>query len=91
MRKHVLTETNYCSTMYEYSPVEGRFRCTDAGRYMDAEGLDVSDRCAAGHVVFQLTDVPKLESLVDRLCDLPDDEVRAELRALVNRAPEVSS
>ncbi len=93
MNKYVFSETNYCATMYEHSPVEGHFRCTAAGRYVDADGRVICARCAAGLVVVKLTDVPKLVGIVDRLCDLPQvpDEVRADLRALVSRAPEVSS
>ena len=90
MKAHVLTETNYCATMYEHRPVEGRYRCTAAGRYVDTDGRVICERCAAGLVVSKLTDVPKLIALVDRLVDLKvpqmTDDLREQLRALVGRA-----
>lgn len=84
--KHVLAETNYCATMYEHRPVEGRFRCTAAGRYMDTDGRVICERCAAGLVVVKLTDLPKLLDLVDRLADLKMP-LAEDLRALVACAP----
>ena len=94
VKKHVLTETNYCATMYESLPVEGRYRCTAAGRYIDIDGRAICARCAAGCVVVKLTDAPKLISLVDRLIDQVAskdpriDDLCAQLRALVAVAPE---
>ena len=94
VKKHVLTETNYCATMFEHRPIEGRYRCMAAGRYVDTEGRVICEWCAAGLVVTKLTDVPKLIDLVDRLVDLKvpqmTDDLRAQLRALVGRAPKVS-
>jgi len=90
MKPHILTETSYCATMFEHRPVEGRYRCTAAGRYMDTDGRVICERCAAGLVVSKLTDVPKLIALVDRLVDLKvpqmTDDLREQLRALVGRA-----
>lgn len=94
MKKHILTETSYCSTMFEHPKVGGRYRCTSAGRYMDTDGRVICERCAAGLVVTKLTDVPKLIDLVDHLVDLKipqmTDDLRAQLRVLVGRAPKVS-
>jgi hypothetical protein len=94
VKKHILTETNYCATMYENHPVDGRYRCTAAGRYMDTDGRVICERCATGRVVTKLTDVPKLIDLVDRLVDLKapqmTDDLRTQLRALVSRATKVS-
>lgn len=92
MKKHVLSETNYCSTMYEHStyqegPRAGRPRCTAAGRYMDTDGRVICERCAAGIVVVKLTDLPKLIGLVDRLADLKMP-LAADLRALVSTLPK---
>jgi hypothetical protein len=87
--KHVLTETNYCATMYEHWPVEGRYRCTAAGRYMTTDGRVVCARCASGLVVAKLTKIPRLLDLVDRLIDSKEpltDDMRAALRLLVGRA-----
>ena len=90
VKKHVLTETNYCATMFESRPIEGRYRCTAAGRYMGTDGRVICERCAAGLVVAKLTDVPKLIALVDRLVDLKvpqmTDDLREQLRALVGHA-----
>ena len=86
---HVLTETNYCSTMYEHAPIEGRYRCTSAGRYMTTNGRIVCARCAAGLVVAKLTKIPRLLDLVDRLIDSKEpltDDMRQALRLLVARA-----
>lgn len=97
MKPHVLIETNYCSVMFEKPRVERhgalRPQCTAAGRYMDTEGRVICARCAAGLVVVKLTDIGKLVGLVDQIAasnDLLTDDLRAELRALVHRAPEVS-
>lgn len=93
MKKHVLTETNYCATMFETDPINGRYRCTAAGRYIDTDGRVICERCAAGLVVAKLTDVPKLLDLVERLVvDLPqlNDDLRADLRALVSRRLEAT-
>lgn len=90
--KHVLVETNYCASMYERQPIGGKYRCTAAGRYVDAEGRAICARCAAGLVVVKLADVGKLVALVDRLTDLKvpqmTDDLRRQLRALVGRAPK---
>ena len=93
MKKHVLTETNYCATMFEHRPVKGRYRCTNAGRYMDTDGRVVCARCAVGLVVVKLTDAPKLVDLVDQIVASKDpltDDLRTQLRALVTVAPEDS-
>lgn len=92
MKKHVLTETNYCATMFEHRPIEGRYRCTAAGRYIDTDGRVICARCAAGLVVVKISEVPTLLQIVDRLIDSKTpltDDLRARLRDLV-RAPEVS-
>lgn len=91
--KHLMTETNYCATMYEHRPVNGRYRCTAAGRYMDTEGRVICARCAAGCVVVKLTDAGKLVELVDQIIDSEKSltrDLRAQLRALVAVAPEDS-
>jgi hypothetical protein len=88
--KHVLTETNYCATMFEHRPVNGRYRCTAAGRYIDTNGRVICERCAKGLVVTKLTAVPKLLQIVDQLLATKEtltDELRAELRTLVAQAP----
>lgn len=88
MDEHVLIETNYCATMYEHRFIDGRARCTAAGRYVDAEGRVICARCAAGRVVVKLTDLPRLIDLVDHLLDsgaAMNDDARAQLRALVRR------
>jgi hypothetical protein len=84
--KHVLEETSYCSTMYEQPPINGRSRCTAAGRYMDTEGRVICARCAAGLVVVKLTDIPKLIALSGQIASSRDpltDDQRAQLRVLV--------
>lgn len=92
MTPHVLVETNYCASMYEHRPVEGKYRCTAAGRYVDTDGRVICARCAAGLVVVKLADVGKLVDLVDRLAALKvpqmTDDLRQQLRALVGRAPK---
>lgn len=91
--KHVLTETSYCASMFEHQPVDGRYRCTAAGRYMDTDGRVVCARCAVGRMVVKLIDVPKLIDLVDRFADSEEpltEDLRAALRDLVTRAPEIS-
>ncbi len=91
--KHVLYETNYCATMYESRSVKGQRRCTAAGRYMDTNGRVICARCAAGLVVIKIAEIPKLLQLVERFADSKDpltEDLRAQLRDLVGRAPEVS-
>jgi hypothetical protein len=91
--KHVLTETDYCATMFEHPKVNGRYRCTAAGRYMDTDGRVICERCAVDLVVVKLTDVPKLINLVDRLVELTPpmtNDLRAQLRTLVSRLAKVS-
>ncbi len=90
--KHVLTETNYCATMYEHDPEEGgRLRCTAAGRYMDTHGRVICARCAAGRVVVKLSDIPTLIRAVDQLTSgVPTVDLIDGLRALLVRTPEVS-
>lgn len=92
--KHVLTETDYCATMFEHSKVDGRYRCTAAGRYMDTDGRVICERCAVGRVVVKLTDAPKLIDLVDRIVDLPTPplthDLHAQLRALVGRVSKTA-
>ena len=94
MTKHVLVETNYCASMYEHRPLNGKYRCTAAGRYVDTDGRVICARCAAGLVVVKLADVGRLVALVDRLADLKvpqmTDDLRRQLRALVGRTPEAS-
>ena len=90
MKKHVLTETNYCATMFEHPPIEGKYRCTAAGRYMDTDGRVICERCAAGLVVTKLVDLPKLIDLADRLADLKMP-LANDLRALVACAPKKTS
>ncbi len=92
VKKHVLTETNYCATMFESQPIKGRYRCTAAGRYMDTAGRVICARCAVGLVVVKLTEIPKLLQIVDQLIDLkdPPGDLRSQLRDLVAVAPEVS-
>ena len=93
VKKHVLTETNYCATMFEHRPLKGQYRCAAAGRYMDTKGRVICARCAAGLVVVKLTDVPMLIDRVDRLADSEEPlagDLRKQLRGLVGRAPEVS-
>ena len=93
MKKHVLTETSYCATMFEHPKVGGRYRCTAAGRYMDTDGRVICARCAVGLVVVKLTEVPALVDLVDRLVTSEEPlagDLRKQLRDLVGRAPEVS-
>ena len=93
VKKHTLIETNYCATMFEQPPIKGRYRCTAAGRYMDTDGRVVCARCAVGLVVVKLTDAPKLVDLVNQLVASKDpltNDMRAQLRAVVTIAPEVS-
>lgn len=93
MKKHVLTETSYCATMYERRSVNGRYGCTAAGRYMDTSGRVVCARCAMGLMVIKLTDVPALIGLVDQLADSEEPRTRdlcKQLRTLVTVVPEVS-
>lgn len=93
MKPHVLTETNYCSSMYEHRPVDGKYRCTAAGRYMDTKGRVICARCAEDLVVCKLTEIPKLLQVVDQLLSDEQpltDEVREQLRALVDRAHEAA-
>ena len=90
--KHVLTETSYCATMFESRPIKGQYRCTAAGRYMDTDGRVICARCAAGLVVVKIAEIPTLLQIVDQLIDAKEapSDLRAQLRALVDRAPEVS-
>ena len=92
MKKHVLTETSYCATMFEHRPIEGRYRCTAAGRYMDTDGRVICARCAVGLVVVKLTEIPTLLQIVDRVIDSQalTSDLYNQLRDLVGRAPEVS-
>ena len=90
MKKHVLTETNYCATMFEHAPEEGgRVRCTAAGRYMDTEGRVICGRCATGRVVVKLTDIGALLGVVDHIARSRQsltDEMRGQLGDLVVRS-----
>ena len=93
MKKHVLTETSYSASMYEHRPVNGRFRCTAAGCYLDTDGRVTCARCAADRVVVKLTAVPQLLQIIARLANSQDpltDELRARLRDLVARMPHES-
>lgn len=92
MKKHVLTETSYCATMFEHRPIEGRYRCTAAGRYMDTGGRVICARCAVGLVVVKLTEIPTLLQIVDQAIDSQalTSDLYNQLRDLVGRAPEVS-
>ena len=92
MKKHVLTETSYCATMFEHRPIEGRYRCTNAGRYMDTDGRVICARCAVGLVVVKLTEIPALLQIVDQVIDAQalTSDLYNQLRDLVGRAPEVS-
>ena len=92
MKKHVLTETSYCATMFEHRPIEGRYRCTSAGRYMDTDGRVICAKCAVGLIVVKLTEIPALLQIVDQVIDAqarPSD-LYNQLRDLVSRAPEIS-
>ena len=83
MKRHVLTETNYCASMYEHRPVNGRFRCTAAGRYVDTAGRVICARCAADRVVVRLTEVPQLLQIIARLANSQDpltNELRGRIR-----------
>ena len=92
MKKHVLTETSYCASMFEHRPIKGRYRCTNAGRYMDTDGRVICERCATGRVVVKLTEIPALLQIVDQVIDAQalTSDLYNQLRDLVGRAPEVS-
>ena len=92
MKKHVLTETSYCATMFEHEPNAGRYRCTAAGRYMDTDGRVICARCAVGLVVVKITEIPALLQIVDQVIDAETltSDLYNQLRDLVSRAPEVS-
>ena len=92
MKQHVLTETNYCATMYERRSVGSQYGCTAAGRYMDTDGRVICERCAAGRVVVKLTEIPALLQIVDQVIDAQalTSDLYNQLRDLVGRAPEVS-
>lgn len=88
MKKHVLTETNYCATMYESRPIDGQPSCTAAGRYIDTDGRVICKRCAVGRVVTKLTKIPTLLLLVDQLLTAKEpltEALRDDLRVLVVR------
>jgi hypothetical protein len=96
VKKHLLTETSYCATMFEHEPNDGpndgRYRCTAAGRYMDTDGRVICARCATGLVVVKITEIPALLQIVDQVIDAQEitSDLYAQLRDLVGRAPEIS-
>jgi hypothetical protein len=92
VKKHILTETSYCATMFEHEPDNGSYRCTAAGRYMDTDGRVICARCAAGLVVVKIAEIPALLQIVDQVIDSQTltSDLYNQLRDLVGRAPEVS-